>query len=119
MIDEFTPAYSRSWTEIEWMLAEAQEQMYEQKSKFQHRKRVKDKDGCRRAAAKYARAKGMADVLLWVLGGPGVIDPMRGFEDVSESSSLQQFSSQLLPMNKLDTLLGHDFQQDSILCQRI
>jgi len=93
MIDEFTPAYSRSWTEIEWMLAEAQEQMYEQKSKFLHRKRVKDKDGCRRAAAKYARAKGMADVLLWVLGGPGVIDPMRGFEDVSESSSLQQFSS--------------------------
>jgi len=25
------PTYTRSWTEIEWMLAEAQEQMLEQK----------------------------------------------------------------------------------------
>lgn len=93
MIDQYTPAYSRSWTEIDWMLAEAQEQMYEQKAKFLHRRRVNDKDGCRRAAAKFARAKGMVDVLFWVLGGPGIIDPMRGFEDVSHGQSLPQFSS--------------------------
>jgi len=61
------PTYTRSWTEIEWMLAEAQEQMLEQRAKFNHRKRIRDKEGCRRAAAKFARAKGMADVLTWVL----------------------------------------------------
>ena len=65
----------------------------EQKAKFKHRKRVRDKDGCRRAAAKYARAKGMVDVLIWVIGGKGVQDPMSGFEDVSESPSLHGFSS--------------------------
>ena len=90
---ESEPAYSRSWREIEWMLAEAQEQMLEQKAKFKHRKRVRDKDGCRRAAAKYARAKGMVDVLTWVIGGKGVPDPMSGFEDVSENTSLVGFSS--------------------------
>ena len=90
---ESEPAYSRSWREIEWMLAEAQEQMLEQKAKFKHRKRVRDKDGCRRAAAKYARAKGMVDVLTWVIGGKGVPDPMSGFEDVSENPSLVGFSS--------------------------
>ena len=30
--------YTRSWSEIEWMLAEAQEQMLEQKMKFHNRK---------------------------------------------------------------------------------
>ena len=81
-------AYTRTWREIEWMLAEAQEQMLEQKAKFNHRKRVRDKEGCRRAAAKFARAKGMADVLIWVIGGKGAPDPMSGFEDISESPSL-------------------------------
>tara|TARA_B100001758_G_scaffold147900_1_gene127564 strand:+ start:256 stop:531 length:276 start_codon:yes stop_codon:yes gene_type:complete len=90
---EAKPAYTRSWTEIEWMLAEAQEQMLEQKAKFKHRKRIRDKEGCRRAAAKFARAKGMVDVLIWVIGGKGVPDPMSGFEDVSESPSLPGFSS--------------------------
>ena len=66
---ETMPTYTRSWTEIEWMLAEAQEQVLEQKAKFKHRKRVRDKEGCRRAAAKFARAKGMVDVLTWVIGG--------------------------------------------------
>jgi len=85
---EATPAYTRSWKEIDWMLDEAREQMYEQKAKFQHRKMVGDKEGCRRAAAKFARAKGMVDVLIWVVGGKGVPDPMNGFEDVSERPSL-------------------------------
>ena len=80
-------AYTRTWREIEWMLSEAQEQMLEQKAKFHHRKRMREKEGCRRAAAKFARAKGMADVLTWVIGGRGVSDPMSGFEDISESSS--------------------------------
>ena len=90
---ESQPAYTRSWKEIEMMLDEAREQMYEQKSKFNHRKRVGDKAGCRRAAAKFARAKGMVDMLVWVIGGKGVPDPMAGFEDVSESPSLHGFSS--------------------------
>ncbi|DAC11808.1 MAG TPA: hypothetical protein D7H86_07025 [Candidatus Poseidoniales archaeon] len=81
------PAYSRSWTEIEEMLAEAQEQMLEQKTKFNHRKRIDDKGGCRRAAAKFARAKGMVDILTWVIGGKDVLDPMSGFEEVSENPS--------------------------------
>ena len=81
------PAYSRSWTEIEEMLAEAQEQMLEQKTKFNHRKRIDDKGGCRRAAAKFARAKGMVDILTWVIGGKDVLDPMSGFEEVSENLS--------------------------------
>ena len=58
---EAQAAYTRSWKEIEMMLDEARDQMYEQKSKFHHRKRVGDKAGCRRAAAKFARAKGMVD----------------------------------------------------------
>ena len=90
---EAQAAYTRSWKEIEMMLDEAREQMYEQKSKFHHRKRVGDKAGCRRAAAKFARAKGMVDMLVWVIGGKGVPDPMEGIEDVSESSSLHGFSS--------------------------
>ena len=69
---EAQPAYTRSWKDIEMMLDEAREQMYEQKSKFHHRKRVGDKAGCRRAAAKFARAKGMVDMLIWVIGGKGV-----------------------------------------------
>ena len=85
---EATPAYTRSWKEIDWMLDEAREQMYEQKAKFQHRKMVGDKEGCRRAVTKFARAKGMVDVLIWVVGGKGVPDPMNGFEDVSERPSL-------------------------------
>ena len=85
---EARPAYTRSWKEIEIMLDEAREQMYEQKSKFNQRKRVGDKVGCRRAAAKFARAKGMVDMLVWVIGGKGVQDPMDGFEDVNESPSL-------------------------------
>lgn len=32
-------------------------------------------------------------ILVWVIGGKGVPDPMEGFEDVSESSSLHGFSS--------------------------
>ena len=83
------PTYTRSWTEIEWMLAEAQEQMLEQRAKFNHRKRIRDKEGCRRAAAKFARAKGMADVLTWVIGGKGAPDPMAGFEEVCEGLFLE------------------------------
>ena len=64
---EIMPTYTRSWMEIELMLEEAQEQMLEQRAKFKHRKRVHDKEGCRRAAAKFARAKGMVDVLTWSL----------------------------------------------------
>ena len=90
---EAQPAYTRSWKKIEMMLDEAREQMYEQKSKFHHRKKIGDRDGCRRAAAKFARAKGMVDMLIWVIGGKGVPDPMAGFEDVSESPSLRGFSS--------------------------
>tara|TARA_B100001248_G_C27249183_1_gene392942 strand:- start:221 stop:688 length:468 start_codon:yes stop_codon:yes gene_type:complete len=90
---EAQPAYTRSWKEIEMMLDEAREQMYEQKSKFNHRKKIGDKAGCRRAAAKFARAKGMVDMLIWVIGGRGVQDPMAGFEDVSENPSLRGFSS--------------------------
>ena len=37
---EAQPAYTRSWKEIEMMLDEAREQMYEQKSKFRHRKKL-------------------------------------------------------------------------------
>tara|TARA_B100001769_G_scaffold228542_1_gene190352 strand:- start:251 stop:523 length:273 start_codon:yes stop_codon:yes gene_type:complete len=84
--------YTRSWSEIEWMLAEAQEQMLEQKMKFHNRKGLRDKEGCRRAAAKFARAKGMADVLTWVIGGLGVPDPMSGFEDINDLP-LQQSAS--------------------------
>jgi len=85
---EAAPAYTRSWKEIDWMLDEAREQMYEQKAKFQHRKIVGDKDGYPRADAKCGRAKGMVDVLVWVVGGKGVSDPMDGFEDVRERPSL-------------------------------
>ena len=90
---EAQPAYTRSWKEIEMMLDEAREQMYEQKSKFNHRKKVGDKAGCIRAVAKCARAKGMVDMLVWVIRGRGGQDPMAGFEDVSESPSLHGFSS--------------------------
>ncbi len=86
---ETMPTYTRSWTEIEWMLAEAQEQVLEQKAKFKHRKRVRDKEGCRRAAAKFARAKGMVDVLTWVIGGKAAPDPMAGFEEVCEGLFLE------------------------------
>ena len=90
---EAQPAYTRSWREIEMMLDEAREQMYEQKSKFHQRKRIGDKAGCRRAAAKFARAKGMVDMLIWVIGGKGVRGSMEGFEDISENPSLGGFSS--------------------------
>jgi len=86
---ETMPTYTRSWTEIEWMLAEAQEQVLEQKAKFKHRKRVRDKEGCRRAAAKFARAKGMVDVLTCVIGGKAAPDPMAGFEEVCEGLFLE------------------------------
>lgn len=85
---ETIPTYTKSWTEIEWMLAEAQEQMLEQRAKFKHRKRIRDKEGCRRAAAKFSRAKGMVDVLTWVIGGKNAPDPMAGFEEVGESQFL-------------------------------
>lgn len=85
---ETIPTYTRPWVEIEWMLAEAQEQMVEQRAKFKHRKRVQDKEGCRRAAAKFARAKGMVDVLAWVIGGKDARDPMAGFEEVGDSQIL-------------------------------
>jgi len=85
---EKMPTYTKSWREIEWMLAEAQEQMLEQRAKFEHRKRIQDKEGCRRAAAKFARAKGMVDVLTWVIGGKDAPDPMDGFEEVGESQIL-------------------------------
>ena len=55
------------------------------KSQVQSSKRIRDKEGCRRAAAKFARAKGMADVLTWVIGGKGAPDPMAGFEEVGEN----------------------------------
>ena len=86
---ETMPTYTRSWTEIEWMLAEAQEQVLEQKAKFKHRKRVRDKEGCRRGAAKFARAKGMVDVLTCVIGGKAAPDPMAGFEEVCEGLFLE------------------------------
>ena len=35
----------------------------------------------------------MVDMLIWVIGGRGVQDPMAGFEDVSENPSLRGFSS--------------------------
>ena len=85
---EIMPTYAKSWTEIELMLAEAQEQMLEQRAKFKNRKRIRDKEGCRRAAAKFARAKGMVDVLAWVIGGKDARDPMAGFEEVGESQIL-------------------------------
>ena len=74
--------------EIELMLEEAQEQMLEQRAKFKHRRRVQDKEGCRRAAAKFPRAKGMVDVLTWVIGGKDAPDPMAGFEEVGENPFL-------------------------------
>jgi len=90
---EAQPAYTRSWSEIEMMLDEAREQMYEQKSKFNQTKRIGDKAGCRRAATKFARAKGMVAMLIWVIGGKGVRGSMEGFEDISENPSLGGFSS--------------------------
>ena len=85
MTVQHKPRYSRSWAEIENMLDEATEQMNDQKAKFRHRKIINDKHGCRRAAAKFARAKGMVDVLTWVIGGSEAKDPMDGFEDVGAS----------------------------------
>ena len=44
----------------------------------------------------------MVDMLVWVIGGNGVPDPMAGFEDVSENPSLHGFSSWSQSMSKLD-----------------
>lgn len=85
--------YSRTWAEIEWMLAEAEENMFEQKMKFEQRKRARDKDGCRRAAAKFARARGMVDVLKWVIGDEFAENPLNSFEDINEVPSPVRFAS--------------------------
>lgn len=85
--------YSRTWAEIEWMLAEVEENMFEQKMKFEQRKRARDKDGCRRAAAKFARARGMVDVLKWVIGDEFAENPLNSFEDINEFPSPVRFSS--------------------------
>ena len=72
----------------------------------------------RRASAKYARAKGMVDVLTWVIGGKGVPDPMSGFEDVSEPiSCLILFF--VAAKNKLDTVLSRDFLLGNTLVKKI
>ena len=82
------------------MLAESKEQMFEQKWKFEQRKIAKDKHGCKRAAAKFARAKGMVDVLTWVIGGENVVNPLLSFGDISDFASLEQYASLLPPRNK-------------------
>ena len=92
-------AYSRTWREIEWMLAESREQMIEQKWKFEQRKKAKDKKGCKRAAAKFARAKGMVDVLTWVIGGEDSVNPLLSFEDITDFPSLERYVSSSLSRN--------------------
>ena len=82
------------------MLAESKEQMFEQKWKFEQRKIAKDKHGCKRAAAEFARAKGMVDVLTWVIGGENVVNPLLSFEDISDFPSLEQYASLLPSRNK-------------------
>jgi len=94
-----TKQYTRTWREIEWMLAESKEQMFEHKWKFEQRKKARDKDGCKRAAAKFARAKGMVDVLTWVIGGEDTLDPLLSFEDISDSPSLERYASLLQSRN--------------------
>ncbi len=82
------------------MLAESKEQMFEQRWKYEQRKKARDKHGCKRAAAKFARAKGMVDVLTWVIGGDDVVDPLLSFEDISDFPSLERYASSLPSRNK-------------------
>ena len=89
------------------MLDEAREQMYEQKSKFNHRKKVGDKAGYRRAAAKFARAKGMVDMLIWVIGE-------RGFKTQRQDLKMLARTHLLT-----DTLLRRSPRPDSTCCQDV
>ena len=70
--------YDRTWNEIENLLGKADTEMLIQRQRFEQRLITRDKDGCRRAAANYARAQGVADALRWVLNEVGATNPLVG-----------------------------------------
>ena len=70
--------YDRTWVEIENLLGRADTEIMIQRQHYEERRNSKDKDGCRRALAKYARAKGVALTLRWVLNEAGASNPLYG-----------------------------------------
>ena len=69
-------SYDRTWIEIESMLDDAKARRKQWQEYYHHAKKMHDKDSMKDAARNAKALEGVEKTLRWVLGEPGVKDPL-------------------------------------------